>query len=42
MIESWENLVTNGRTDRVTDETDLIGRCPNNVERPKYENIEVA
>ena len=31
MIQSWENLVTDGRT---TDENDFIGRCPTNVERP--------
>ena len=36
MIQSWENLVTDGRTDRQTDESDFIGRCPTNVERPKY------
>ena len=34
MIQSWENLVMYGRTDRQTDESDLIGRCPTNVERP--------
>ena len=32
MIQSWENLVTNGRR---TDESDFIGRHPINVERPK-------
>ena len=31
MIQSWENLVT----DRQTNESDFIGRCPTNVERPK-------
>ena len=31
MIPSWENLVTDGQTD----ENDLMGRCPTNVERPK-------
>ena len=31
MIQSSENLVTDGQTD----ETDFIGRCPANVERPK-------
>ena len=25
IIQSWENLVTDGRTDRQTDETDFIG-----------------
>ena len=30
MIQSWENLVT----DRETDESDFIGRCLTNVERP--------
>ena len=42
MIQSWENLVTDGRTDRgtdgqtdrQTDESNFIGRCPINVERP--------
>ena len=27
MIQSWENLVTNGQTNRQTDESDFIGRC---------------
>ena len=35
MIRSWENLVTNRRTERRTDKSDFIGRCPTNVERPK-------
>ena len=30
MIQSWENLVTDGQMD----EGDFIGRCPTNVERP--------
>ena len=38
IILSWENLVTDWRTDRQTDrqtdESNLIGRCPTNVERP--------
>ena len=38
MIQSWENLVTDGRTDsltnRQTDKSDFIGRCPTNVEDP--------
>ena len=34
MIQLWENLVTDGRTDGQTDESDFIGRCPTNVERP--------
>ena len=35
MIQFWENLVTDGRTDGQTDESDFIGRCPTNVKRPK-------
>ena len=36
MIQCWENLVTDKRTDRQqTDESDFIGRYPTNVERPK-------
>ena len=38
MTQSWENLVTDGRTDgrteRQTVESDFIGRCPTDVERP--------
>ena len=38
MIQSWENLVTDertdGRTDGQRDESNFIGRCPTNVERP--------
>ena len=42
MIESWENLVTDGQMDRQMerwkdkkgDESDFIGRFPTNVERP--------
>ena len=34
MIQSWENLVTDGWADRQTDKSDFIGR-PTNVERPK-------
>ena len=30
MIQSWENLATDGQTD----ESDFIGRCPTNVKRP--------
>ena len=30
MIQSWENLVTDGRKN----ESDFIGRCPTSVERP--------
>ena len=33
MIQSWVNLVTDGRTDGQTYESDFIGRCPTNVER---------
>ena len=36
MTQSWENLVTDERTDRRTDESDFIGRCATNVERPKF------
>ena len=40
MIQSRENLVMNGRTDGQTDvqtgESDFIGRCLTNVERPKW------
>ena len=43
MIQSSENLVTDGRTDGQTDrrtdgqanDSDFIGRCPTNLERPK-------
>ena len=43
MIQSWENLVMDGQTDRQTkkrtdgqtDESDFIGCCLTNVERPK-------
>ena len=35
MIQSWESLVTDGRTDEQTDDSDFIGRSPTNVERPK-------
>ena len=34
MILSWENLVTDGRTDRQTDKSDFIGQFPTNAERP--------
>ena len=34
MIQSWENVMMDRRTDRQTDES-FIGRCPTNVERPK-------
>ena len=34
MIQSRENLVTDGRTDGQTDESDFIRRCPTNVEHP--------
>ena len=34
-IQSWESLVADGRTDGRTDsDSDFIGRCPTNVERP--------
>ena len=35
MMQSCENLVTDERTDRRTDKSDFIGRCPTNVECPK-------
>ena len=34
MMQSEENLVTDGQTDR-TNESNIIERCPSNVERPK-------
>ena len=44
MMQSWENLVadgqterrTDGKTDGQTDESDFIGHCPTNIERPTY------
>ena len=35
MIQSWENLVTDGRIDGQIDKSAFIGRSPTNVERPK-------
>ena len=39
MIQSWENIVTDGQTDgqtdRLADENDFTGRCSTNVERAK-------
>ena len=35
LIQSWQNLVMDGRTDGQTDESDFIGRSPTNVERLK-------
>ena len=35
MIPSWENIATDGRTGRQTDEISFIGCYPTNVERPK-------
>ena len=35
MIQSSENLVTDGRTDGQANDSDFIGRCPTNLERPK-------
>ena len=39
IIQSWENLLTDGWTDRRTEgqknESDFVGRCPTNVERLK-------
>ena len=41
MMQSWENLVTDGRTDgqadKQMDESDFRGRSPTNIERPKAE-----
>ena len=34
MIQSWENLVTDGWTDEPRDEKNFVGCCPTNVERP--------
>ena len=37
MIQSWENLVTNGWTERWTeDDSDFIGHYPTKVEFPKW------
>ena len=44
MIQSWENLVTDGwtdgqidrHTDRQTDQSDFIERYPTSIERPKF------
>ena len=37
MIESWEKLVTDEwMSDRQTDLSDFIWRCPTNVESPKF------
>ena len=38
MIQAWENLVTDERTNEQTDESDLTGHCPTNVERPTKTN----
>ena len=35
MAQSWENLVTDGKTD----EDDFIGRCPTNAERTIYKPL---
>ena len=40
MIQSCENLVTVGRMGGQTDESDFIGRCPTNVDRPKSEKTD--
>ena len=37
-IQSVENLMTDGQTDGQTDESDFIGRCSTNVERPSCKN----
>ena len=39
MIQSWENLMTDRRIDRPIDDSDFIGRCETNVERPINHNI---
>ena len=31
MIQSWENLAADGRTDGEPDESDFVGPCPTNV-----------
>ena len=35
MIQPWENLVMDGRTDRQMDKNEFIRRCPINIEHPK-------
>ena len=35
MIQSWENLVTDGQTDGQAGESDFLGRCSTNVEHLK-------
>ena len=39
MIQSWENLVTDGQMVRQTKESGLIVRCPTTIERPKSESV---
>ena len=34
MIQSWENVVTDRGSDGETDESEFLGPCPTNVERP--------
>ena len=34
VLRKFSNGRADGQTDRQTDESDLIGRCPTNVERP--------
>ena len=42
MIQFLENLVTDGRTDGRTDESDFIGHCPTNMERPKKSSLQMG
>ena len=35
MTQSWENLVMDGQTERLTGKSDFIGSCPTDAERPK-------
>ena len=35
MSQSWENLVTDGQTDK----SDFIGRCPTNVENKNKKDL---
>ena len=40
MIQSWEDLVTDGGTNGKTDESDFMGRCPTNVRGPTIKTPE--
>ena len=39
ILKKISDRQTDGRTDKQTDESDFIGRCPINVERPKNKNM---